>query len=285
MLTPDTCSLMHRLRDAELYHFYLGDPVEMLMLADDGAEVVHLGQDLAAGQRVQHLVPGGVWQGSRLLPGGRFALMGTTMTPGFDLANFRLGSRDELLPRFPDHAALLTALTPNRVKSARLELAAATKDLLHADQRGPQILGAGLDAEVPEDWPPPHYDERSIRFTIAQLARDPNQRGWWQWYFVQRDPRVVVGAGGFKGAPNARGEVEIGYAIVESFQNKGYATEAAGALAAHAFEDPRVERVIARALENGAASIRVLEKNGFVSKGIDGVGLRFVKERPPTDKP
>jgi hypothetical protein len=136
---------MHRLRGPELYHFYLGDPVEQLMLREDGAEVVHLGPDLAAGQRVQHVVPGGVWQGSRLRPGGRYALMGTTMAPGFDLADFTLGRRDQLLPRCPpEHAALLTALTPTRLTTPHLELAAATRDLLHAELRGPTFLAAGL---------------------------------------------------------------------------------------------------------------------------------------------
>ncbi len=277
MLTPDTCSLMHRLEDPELYHFYLGDPVEMLMLTDGGAEVVHLGPELAAGQRVQHLVPSGVWQGSRLIPGGRFALMGTTMTPGFDLARFRLGSRDHLSCP-PEHAALLNALTPERTKTERLELAAATLDLLHADKRGREILAAGLNAEVPADWPPQYYDGKAIDFSIERLGEGPEQRGWWTWYFVRRSPRVVVGAGGYKGAPKD-GEVEIGYAIVESFQKNGLATEAAMALVEHAFADARVERVVAHTLPDGGPSIRVLEKCGFAPESeADGV-VRFVLRR------
>jgi len=112
MLTPDTFSAMHRLKGDEVYHFYLGDPVEMLMLKPDGtAEAVLLGQDLLAGMRVQHAVAGGTWQGSRLAPGGKFALMGTTMAPGFDPADFEPGKRDALSAQYPNYAPLIAFLT------------------------------------------------------------------------------------------------------------------------------------------------------------------------------
>jgi predicted cupin superfamily sugar epimerase len=112
MLTPDTFSAMHRLKGDEVYHFYLGDPVEMLMLKPDGsAEAVLLGQDLLAGMRVQHAVSGGTWQGSRLAPGGKFALMGTTMAPGFDQADYEQGKRDALSAQYPNYAPLIAFLT------------------------------------------------------------------------------------------------------------------------------------------------------------------------------
>jgi predicted cupin superfamily sugar epimerase len=112
MLTPDTFSALHRLRGDEVYHFYLGDPVEMIQLKPDGTgEAVLLGQDLATGMRLQHVVPGGVWQGSRLAPGGRFALMGTTMAPGFDPQDYDAGKRAELIAQYPQYSALITWLT------------------------------------------------------------------------------------------------------------------------------------------------------------------------------
>jgi uncharacterized protein len=112
MLTPDTFSAMHRLKGDEVYHFYLGDPVEMLILKPDGSgETLLMGQDIASGMRLQHVVPGGVWQGSRLVPGGKFALLGTTMAPGFHPSDFELGARDELNSRFPAFAKLIVALT------------------------------------------------------------------------------------------------------------------------------------------------------------------------------
>jgi predicted cupin superfamily sugar epimerase len=112
MLAPDTFSAMHKLPGDELFHFYLGDPVEMLQLKPDGtAEVVVLGQDISAGMRLQQNVPGGVWQGSRLIAGGDFALLGTTMSPGFDYADYVTGGRDALIAEYPRHAERITALT------------------------------------------------------------------------------------------------------------------------------------------------------------------------------
>lgn len=112
LLTPDTFSALHRLPGDEMFHFYLGDPVETFLIRQDGSSsTVTLGQDLASGMLLQHNVPGGVWQGSRLLPGGAFALLGTTMSPGFDYADYESGSRDSLLARFPQHRERILPLT------------------------------------------------------------------------------------------------------------------------------------------------------------------------------
>jgi uncharacterized protein len=112
MLTPDTFSAMHRLKGDELYHFYLGDPTEMLILKPDGTgEIALLGQDIVSGMRLQHLVPAGAWQGSRLVPCGKFALMDTTMSPAFDPADFDLGNGDELGIQYPDYLNLIAVLT------------------------------------------------------------------------------------------------------------------------------------------------------------------------------
>jgi predicted cupin superfamily sugar epimerase len=109
---PDCFSAMHRLPTDEIYHFYLGDPVELLALGPDGESGRFvLGQDLAAGQRVQLIVPRGVWQGSRLVPGGRVALLGTTMAPGFDPGDLELGGREVLAADYPDRGELIRALT------------------------------------------------------------------------------------------------------------------------------------------------------------------------------
>jgi predicted cupin superfamily sugar epimerase len=109
---PDSFSALHGLPTEEIYHFYLGDPVELLMLHPDGrGEPVILGHDLLNGQRVQHVVPRGVWQGSRLVHGGRVALMGTTMAPGYDEQDYTPGVREELIARYPTQADRIRALT------------------------------------------------------------------------------------------------------------------------------------------------------------------------------
>lgn len=109
---PDSFSAMHRLPTDEIYHFYLGDPVEMLLLQADGrVEDVTLGPDVLKGEHVQFVVPHGAWQGSRLRDGGRFALLGTTMAPGFDPSGYEGGSRERLIAEYPAAAAAVRRLT------------------------------------------------------------------------------------------------------------------------------------------------------------------------------
>lgn len=112
---PDSFSAIHKLPTDEVYHFYLGDPIEMLQLHGDGhSEQVILGQDIFHGQQIQYIARRDIWQGFRLLPGGSWALIGTTMAPGFTVTDFTLGERGELLHLYPQSAELIRALTrPN----------------------------------------------------------------------------------------------------------------------------------------------------------------------------
>ena len=112
LLTAETVSALHRLPADEIYHFYLGDPVEMLQLLPDGSsKTIQLGPNLLAGMQLQCIVEAGVWQGSRLVPGGRFALLGTTMSPGYDPTDYEPARRDVLIEAYPDRGDLITALT------------------------------------------------------------------------------------------------------------------------------------------------------------------------------
>ena len=115
LLEPHTFSEMHRLRSDEVFHFYMGAPVEMLQLWPDGtSEVVVLGIDLAGGMRPQIVVPEGVWQGSRLMAGagdGSFTLLGCTVSPGFDFDDYETGDRATLIRDYPQHEEMIAALT------------------------------------------------------------------------------------------------------------------------------------------------------------------------------
>jgi predicted cupin superfamily sugar epimerase len=112
LLEPGTFSEMHALASDEIFHFYLGDPVEMLQLHPDGRSALNtLGSDLSAGQHVQLVVPAGVWQGTRLIGDGKVALLGCTVTPGFDFADYRSASCEELAAQWPDQAERIRALT------------------------------------------------------------------------------------------------------------------------------------------------------------------------------
>jgi uncharacterized protein len=113
LLTPETSSALHRLPTDEIFHFYLGDPVGMVNLHPHGkAEKIILGHDILAGQVVQSVVPGGVWQGGRLIQGGEYALLGTTMSPGFDWPDLELGDAERLAREYPDLKKEILALAP-----------------------------------------------------------------------------------------------------------------------------------------------------------------------------
>jgi uncharacterized protein len=114
LLVPDPAvfSDMHRLPTDELWHFYLGDPIELLLLYPDGSDkLVVLGPDILAGERVQTLVPAGVWMGARLRPGGAYGVYGNTMAPGFVLSDFEGAGAGELVEHWPHRAELIRALT------------------------------------------------------------------------------------------------------------------------------------------------------------------------------
>lgn len=112
LLTADTVSKLHRLKSDEIYHFYLGDEVTMLQLFPDGSSrVITLGCDIADGQSLQVVVPQGVWMGSLLKAGGGFALLGTTVCPGFEFEDFESADREQLLKLYPSQSELILRLT------------------------------------------------------------------------------------------------------------------------------------------------------------------------------
>jgi predicted cupin superfamily sugar epimerase len=112
LLEPDNFSEMHKLASDEVFHFYLGDPVEMLQLWPDGTgKRVVLGRDLGNGELLQTVVPQGVWQGTRLIAGGKVALLGCTVSPGFDYADYASGKREELVQGWPQWAEFVARLT------------------------------------------------------------------------------------------------------------------------------------------------------------------------------
>ena len=117
LLEPGCFSEIHRLRSDEIFHFYMGDAVEMLQLlpAEDGMPAasakIGIGLDLMHGERPQVLARSGVWQGSRLKPGGRWALLGCTVAPGFEFEDYEKGSRAELFAQWPEHAEMIRGLT------------------------------------------------------------------------------------------------------------------------------------------------------------------------------
>lgn len=112
LLTPDTFSRLHRLNTDEIFHFYLGNAVTMLLLHPDGSsQTIVLGPDITNGQHVQMLVPRGTWQGCFLNTGNKFALMGTTVAPAFQFDDFEPTNRQQFLLQYQDQKDLIVQLT------------------------------------------------------------------------------------------------------------------------------------------------------------------------------
>lgn len=112
LITPNDFSALHRVKHDEIFHFYAGDPVSMVQITPKGELTKHtLGIDFASGERPQVVVPRGVWQGCQLKEGGRWALLGCTVAPGFEFEDFELGDRDELIRLWPQHQSTIEELT------------------------------------------------------------------------------------------------------------------------------------------------------------------------------
>lgn len=159
-----------------------------------------------------------------------------------------------------------------------LELVAMTEQSAGWIIDDPAQLAALLEAEVPNDWPPEHVDAPAMAYMRERLAL-PGHVGWWLWFIVGMEPdgtRRLVGAAGYKGPP-ADGAVEIGYSVVPSEQNRGYATKAIRGLIERAWAAGDVERVVVETLPHLAPSIRVVEKLGFrfVGPGSEEGVIRY----------
>ena len=112
LLTNQTISKMHKLKHDEVFHFYFGDPVTMLVLYPDGkSETITLGHNIFKGQSVQVTIPRNTWQGCFIKAGGEFALLGTTVAPGFDFSDFEMADKKTLLKKFPSQKRLIEKLT------------------------------------------------------------------------------------------------------------------------------------------------------------------------------
>jgi predicted cupin superfamily sugar epimerase len=112
LITPEGFSAMHRLTTDEIWCFHAGDPLESLRLSADGNGAwVRLGQNPARGERLQDVVTAGTWQGTRLVAGGRWALVTCVVGPEFRWEDFDLGGREMLAAAYPAFADGIAALT------------------------------------------------------------------------------------------------------------------------------------------------------------------------------
>lgn len=108
LLTRQSKSHFHRIKSDEMWHFYSGSPVRLVMLSEDsGFSEIVLGPDLRQGQVFQFTVPAGVWFAAEVYKAGAFSLTGCTVAPGFDFADFEMAQSDQLRRDFPDHQKII----------------------------------------------------------------------------------------------------------------------------------------------------------------------------------
>ena len=112
LLRENDFSALHRLRQDEVWHFYLGGPLRLVMIAPDGkfSETI-LGRNGASGELVQALVPAGHWFGAKPTEGAGFSFAGCTVAPGFDFADFELAERPDILARLPGLEPMILEFT------------------------------------------------------------------------------------------------------------------------------------------------------------------------------
>lgn len=112
LLEAGNFSAFHRIKSDELWHFYTGDALEVIEIHANGTlTITSLGSDVEQGKIFQYMVPAHTWFASRVKSGGSFSLVGCTVAPGFDFADFDLVKREDLIQTFPQHEKIIRELT------------------------------------------------------------------------------------------------------------------------------------------------------------------------------
>jgi ribosomal-protein-alanine N-acetyltransferase len=146
--------------------------------------------------------------------------------------------------------------------AGQLRIVAATADFLRAEDAGGDELARALGVDNPLQWPP-EFGGPPYRQRLRELMAAHPDLGPFGGRYIIGDERLV-GFCGFKGPPDSLGRVEIGYSVAAPHQRRGYATGAVKLLLTQAFADSRVAAVVAKTRPDRHASIRVLERCGFI---------------------
>ena len=148
------------------------------------------------------------------------------------------------------------------VRTARLRLEPVRLAHLEAFADGGEAaLGEAFGAAIAEGWAGPEALE-AIGRSADFLVTNPDAADWWMHVFIHEADGLIVGLGGYKGAPSG-GMLEIGYEFAPGYRGQGLATEAARGMIEHAFAQPDVDHVIAHTLPEHNASTRVLKRVGM----------------------
>jgi len=112
LLTSVAFSAFHKIRQDEIWHFYDGSPLQLYMISPEGKHSnAIIGKEIIKGQVPQFVVPSSTWFAASVVKKNNFALLGCTVSPGFDFSDFTLADRNNLIKSFPQHKEIITRLT------------------------------------------------------------------------------------------------------------------------------------------------------------------------------
>lgn len=112
LLVKDSFSAFHKIKSDEVWHFYFGSPIEVIVITPTGElKKTVLGTNFNQGEVFQYTVSAGNWFGSRVKQPGEFGFVGCTVAPGFSFEDFEMPTRHDLLQQFPQHKQIILELT------------------------------------------------------------------------------------------------------------------------------------------------------------------------------
>lgn len=143
----------------------------------------------------------------------------------------------------------------------RIKLINCDEKILELVLGGNEILSQGLNLNVPEKWT--EFGDPIFKYSLERVREQPGSSVWWSYLPVIVNTNTLIGSCGYKGEPNEKGMVEIGYEVAAEFRNQGFATEIANLLIDRAFKNDNVKLVQAHTLASENASVNVLKKCNF----------------------
>jgi len=146
------------------------------------------------------------------------------------------------------------------IETARLKIIPCDMAHIEALEQSEQALADLLRVKIGEGWL--HFPE-VIAYVRKTLEKDPEAGSWGMQFFIHKPDNTLIGTGGYKGAADAEGMVELGYSIAPGYQRQGLAAEAARGLMDHAFAQPNVQMVDAHTLAEWNPSTKILRKLGM----------------------
>jgi [ribosomal protein S5]-alanine N-acetyltransferase len=159
-----------------------------------------------------------------------------------------------------------------KIETPNLILLACDQQILEYALEGNQQLSRHINTIVPDNWT--EFGSRALKYSLDKLKSSKDEKGWWSYLPIHKADNKLIGLCGYKGQPNEKGQVEIGYEIISEYRNKGLATELAKALVENAFNFKTVNSVQAHTLGEINASNKVLSNCGFQKTDeIDGKEL------------